>query len=278
MLPPPSTLGPFVQYAIPTCKLVLLGIAMQKYQSSKHQPFTRNVYQHAAMGAAVKILALQGNHLGLHFSQEMVNTLQDLSFCFPLFGVVLTTGLDFLWALSSTMETNALFNRNISETDFVSKLQKVQLVCIPATALVRYLPTPWHPDLVFNWIINIVLMSSFGFVWYCLWKVHGSSTSDRFQKAYRNSVIVNLLCSMLVANNVANIFPVMTDVDKYLSIFNNLTHILENIGISLIFSYFAYIKAPPAHLKDDRVTSMYAVGGIMKAKAAFKRSVNQKKE
>ena len=94
------------------------------------------------MGAIAKILLFQGpRFLGFEFSQVVTNALEDLSFCFPLFGVVLTMGLDFLWALSSTMETNALFNRNISESAFVSNLRKIQMVLIPSLAMARTIPS-----------------------------------------------------------------------------------------------------------------------------------------
>ena len=70
----------------------------------------------------------------------------------------------------------------------------------------------------------------------------------------------------------------MHGTEAYLRTFYNLQHILENIGVGSIFAYFAFIKAPPAHLKDDRLTSMKAMGGIMKAKAAFKRPLKLKKK
>ena len=227
------------------------------------------------MGAITKILYFQGpRYLGIS-DPIVLTTMEDLSFCFPLVGVVVTMGLDFLWALSSTMEK--VFRNNISEVDFVNNLFQAQVVLVPSVAAARHLPPPWQPDLVLNWTILIVLFASFGFIWYCLGKVHGTSDSTKFKSAFSKALFANSILSLILLNLFVHIIPVMGDFDKYVRPYIVLNHLMEAIGVFGIVSFFAFFKAAPADLQDH-TTSMNTMGEVLKAKSKFKGLIGKNKQ
>ena len=274
-LPPLKDFESFVSTFSTCTKLILLCVVISKYGSTKNLPFSRSVFQFAAMGAITKILYFQGpRYLGMS-DPIVLTTMEDLSFCFPLVGVVVTMGLDFLWALSSTMEKNPVFRNNISEVDFVNNLFQAQVVLVPSVAAARHLPLPWQPDLVLNWTILIVLFASFGFIWYCLGKVHGTSDSTKFQNAFSKALVANSILSMILINLFVHIIPVMGDFNKYVRPYIVLNHLMEAIGVFGIVSFFAFFKAAPADLQDH-TTSMNTMGEVLKAKSKFKGLLGKK--
>ena len=61
MLPPPDTLASFVNVAVPASKAVLMILAVKKYGSTKHQPFSRNLFSTCCNGCYCKDFTLSGS-------------------------------------------------------------------------------------------------------------------------------------------------------------------------------------------------------------------------
>ena len=203
----PEPIASNLPMGVTLCKGALLSLIAGKYKSTELQPFVRSIFQYAAAGAVSKIIffappTAAAAYSGLGTGKAI---LQDISFVFPLVGVVVTMSLDFLWALSSSLESDTLFKRDVSESDFVIRWYKLQIPICVGLAAIRHLPAALLPasnELCFQTAINVTLIGSFGFVWACLMKVHGKSDSEKFKKAYKAAFIVNLLCTGLVAQNV----------------------------------------------------------------------------
>ena len=284
----PSTITDMLPLGVSICKSILILTIVMNYSKAKFQPFTRSIYHFAAAGAVSKIafffLAFANpatktsSFSGL---DALVATAQDLSFVLPLVGVVITTSLDFLWALSSTCEDDPIFNRNISDVSFVHGWTKMQIPICVVLAIIRHTPTsilPLPTELMLQSAINLTLVISFGFVWYCLYKVHGKSNSEEFKKAFRNASIVNFLLSSLVAQNMVMLPPLFKDPlgkapnENYLQ----MQHFLENIGIAIMIAYFMVIKASPSDLRTQKTTAA-GLAGVLKAKTMFKRQKSDSK-
>jgi len=257
--------------AIMAAKAILMVLICFKYPATVLQPFSRSLYQFAFLGGLAKLLFFGPQAMEVQlFSVKVVDLLQDLSFIFPLVGVVITMGLDFLWALSREGES-PIFANNISESDFVVKWYKLEVLFVVGLSAIRFFPTvfPIDVELVFQGCIQVVLYASFGFIWLCLLKVRGTSTQPSFVRAYNITWFVNLGCTGLVVGNTIGAAPLVTSVEENLAFFLFLQHCLETTGVSLIVAYFMFMKAPPADLREHAKTAA-TISGVLKAKNKFK--------
>uniref|UniRef100_A0A7S4GJG6 Uncharacterized protein n=1 Tax=Eutreptiella gymnastica TaxID=73025 RepID=A0A7S4GJG6_9EUGL len=252
-------------------KVILLVLICVKYSESAYQPFTRSLYQFAFFGAVSKLLFFVPQAFGEPVFEEQIRLLfEDLSFIFPLIGVVVTMGLDFLWALSREGES-PLFDNNISESDFTAQWYKLEIVFVVGLGAIRFFPGlfPIDVELVFQGAIQVVLYFSFGFIWFCLFKVRGTSTSPGFLRAYTIAWYVTFGCTLLVISNSIAAAPLIVSVKDNIAFFLFMQHCLETIGISLIVSYFMFFKAPPADLREHAKTAA-AISGVVKSQSKFK--------
>lgn len=276
MIELPAKIAENLPMIVSGIKAFLVLTIISKYSSSKLMPFVRSIYQFCILGNICKLLFFfppteEPKYVG---GGGMIETLQDLSFVFQLMGVVVTMSLDFLWALSSALESDPIFHRDISESDFVIGWFKMQLPILLGLLTIRHAPSDMLPmanGKCFQIAIQIILMLSFGFVWLCLLKVYGKSDTPRFRKAYTAAFVVNFLCSGLVAQNGAMTWLLVSDQVGEVS-FLQMEHFLETTGILLILCYFMFLKAAPADLQTAHI-NMKGVRGVIRAKCIFKNSL-----
>lgn len=125
--------------------------------------------------------------------------------------------------------------------------------------------------------IAALLHLAFGFIWYCLWKVTGTSNTKRFKAAYRATLTVNLLCHAAATTYTISFIPIFYDdtgkVDEYYSgkideLCLLVTHFLETNVVLLLVCYFAFLKAPLADLQKKKA-NWAQTNGVLRAKQAF---------
>eukprot|EP00425_Heterocapsa_triquetra_P000451 CAMPEP_0195060288 /NCGR_PEP_ID=MMETSP0448-20130528/7583_1 /TAXON_ID=66468 /ORGANISM="Heterocapsa triquestra, Strain CCMP 448" /LENGTH=324 /DNA_ID=CAMNT_0040090683 /DNA_START=68 /DNA_END=1042 /DNA_ORIENTATION=+ len=238
---PPPVLTAKVPVIVCAVKVVQLLLVAWKYPSSKLQPFARLAYQFSSVAAMCKILYFTG--------VVKLQLFQDLSFILCLTGVVVTLALDFLWALSSSIETSPLFHHDWFASDVVLTWYGVQIFAIPALASITYLPLPVNNKIALEFAITVVLWLSFGFVWFCLWKVHGASNSTEFKKAYNAALIVTAINTGLVLQNTL-LFVVLCGDLGFQENFNLSEHFCETIGIFCMLCYFMFVQEQPAEIHN----------------------------
>ncbi|CAB9522400.1 expressed unknown protein [Seminavis robusta] len=179
-----------------------LGMIVQKSKEAKNQPFSKNVYLFAALEAIFSIWYLWNGRFGAVIppvqDETLLWTIDDLAFNLALVGVALTLGMDFLWALATTTESNPIFRQDLSEADFVNRWYIVEALTIAGICATRYLPTPYSPHVVIETAMCFFLAGFVSFIWYCLYKVKGTSSSERFQDALFKATVVNGLLSFII--------------------------------------------------------------------------------
>lgn len=245
---PVDSLAKVVPVVVPVVKVVQLILVAAKYQSSRLQPFARMAYQFGSLAALCKL----GFFAMYHFGDPKAfpgPLLQDLSFILALTGVVVTLALDFLWALSSSMEKGALFHHDLVASDVALRWYALQVPIVIVLASLRYFPWPFLKELALEGAVNVVLILSFGFVWYCLCKVYGASKSFEFKNAYRAAFIVNIICTLLVSQNIF-FFMVLCWNPSFVEGFKLQEHSAEGVGIFVMLCYFMYVKEQPQAIHD----------------------------
>lgn len=267
----------FIPVMIGVKVLLFVLCSYKLITGSGHEPFLTVIFGAAGIAAVLKVI---------YFGQELVDhkvatgmaetMLQDMSFILVLVGVVVTMGMNFLWALSRAGE-KGIFDRNISETDFVANLLKREVLLVAAFVGVRLCPKellPCDVELVFNGGIDVVLVLIFGFCWYCLWTVHGTSSTEEFKLAYSRAFIVISLCTVLVIGNVDTGLLLVESVEENVDLFYLIQHCLETTGILCIVLYYAVFYAPASDLKDHAHSSG-AISGLLRAQAKFRSLVGK---
>lgn len=249
---PDAALQRDVPVAVPVVKILMLILIATKYSDSKLQPFTRVAYQFGAAAAICKLAFFAMYYLGdASFGGNGFpgTLLQDLSFCLALTGVVVTLALDFLWSLSSSMEKGALFHHEWVASDVALTWYMIQVPLIVGLASIRHLPLPCDGNVALEFSIMVVLICSFGFVWYCLWKVRGASDSEDFKAAYKAAFYVNVLCTCLVMQN-SFFFLVFYDHPDFLLGYKLQEHAAETLGVFVMMCYFMYVKQHSQAIHD----------------------------
>lgn len=266
-LPDEVELTNLVSPIVAVLKVVTLLIAVTKYPSSKLQPFSTTVYLYAAVGALAKLISFYATGL----SPTILMIFEDLCFSTSMIGVIGTMDGDFLWALSSAVDSNALFNRSMSEVDFMRMLGKLQPIFISYVVSVRHLPLFAGSVLAVHVNYAIGVNSCFSFIWYCLWKVTGTSKTEKFRSAYNTAFVVNSLSHTAAIIYTISFLPLFYDMSLART-FLMVTHFLETSVILLIVTYFAFLKAPPSDLQGNKVTNWSVLAGVLEAKRAFKKN------
>ncbi len=135
-LPAEADLSNLVLPIVTLLKVATFLVAIAKYRSSSSQPFSRNAYIYGMIGAVAKLINFYAN-----IDDTMtLQIFEDICFSTSLIGVIVTLSSDFLWALSSSIESDVLFKRNVSEVDFVGQLRIWQPIVILYLVFVRHLP------------------------------------------------------------------------------------------------------------------------------------------
>jgi|EP00927_Polykrikos_kofoidii_P034925 hypothetical protein len=263
ILPAPLAIG------VCTAKVALLLAICAKYKSTVFQPFSRCVCQFSALGCICRIFFFSLVFFLPDSDCSLINLLQDLSFDPSVVGVVVTMGLDFLWALSKEGDSSPIFDRNISESDFVARWYKFAVVFTLVLASIRFVPFPCRVELVYQWAIFLTLSLSFGFMSICLFKVRGTSKKPSFLLAFKVASAVIGLCTVLIAIFAVTVVQLTLDFGGQLGFFLKSEHVLETIGLWSIMSYFLFLKAPPSDLQEC-TTMAGSVAAVLKAKDKFK--------
>ena len=275
-LPPEETLVGFVRIYTPLMKIIQLLVVASCYSKAKYQPFSRNVYKYASAGAIMKLLDFFYPFGDDDTGIKLKALCEDLSFCFPLMGVIVTTGLDFLWALSSSIDSDILFTGNISEPDFVANMEQIQPLIVLILAMARYAPIPFDVAgvCISHACFTVFLLASYGFIWYCLYNVKGASTTKRFKDAYFKASTVSALVSICIIAYDLSLIPCIYD-SSLITQFMHVTHFLETTSIVALVAFFAYLKAPPADLQKNKM-NWSNMNAVLRAKekllAAGKKS------
>ena len=245
-------------------KLATLAICVAKYPTSQYQPFNAVVYLYGGLGALAKLV----NFYAVTHSR-LTLILEDISFSTALIGVTVTTSTDFLWALSTAVDSNPIFKRNISEGEFVKNLWRWQPLVVVYLVGVRHLPMFSGSILSVHVNYSIMLQSAFLFIWYCLWLVAGNSTTKKFQSAYKKAFIVNTLTHAGALLYSCRFIPLFYDT-SLAGTFIAITHFLESSVTLLTICYFAFMKAPPADLQKKK-TNWAQMAGVLKARDTLKK-------
>jgi len=268
-LPSEDVLFQIVKTVVPIAKIMSLLTIVSVWSASKSMPFSRNIYKYAFMGAIAKLVHFSLPYGDTDMGSKLESLFEDLSFVLPLMGVIVTTGLDFLWALSSSIDSDILFRRNISEYDFVVKFERIQPIVTIFLVFARYAPNINVEGLVFAHLCFAVwLVTSYGFIWFCLWKVAGASETKRFQDAYHKSFAITAFVSSQILLYLLVLFPCVYDAELCRK-FILVTHLLETLAIFALVAFFAFFKAPPADLQANKM-NWTQMSGVMKAKAKLK--------
>jgi hypothetical protein len=257
---------------------VQLVLIVNKWPQAKHQPFSRNVYMFGALEALFSIWYLCNGKYGVPMveNETLLWTIDDLAFNLALVGCVLTLGVDFLWALASTTESNPLFNQNISEVDFVLRnWYFVEILAVAGICGTRYLPTSYSPHAVIEWTMCFFLSSFVCFIWFCLYKVKGTSNSKRFHDAFFKASVVNGLLSFIIFAHTMDTVALSFRVEELLNNYILMTHILQTMGVGCILAFFMFLKAPPADLKE-KPRNFSTLGRVVQAKTMLKRGLKNR--
>lgn len=271
-LPPVDVLSGLVLPYVTAIKIIELAVVAKKYGSSSEQPFSLNVYRHSFLGAATKLCLFSAETFDLLPADGWaIKLLEDLTFVFVLIGIFVTTGLDFLWALSSSADSDVIFRRNISESDFVSDWTRYQRLVIVFLPCCRYILPSYEGLVVVHSSFNFWLYLSYGFIWYCLWKVRGAAQTQKFKDAYRKAFAVTSIVFTCIFTYTLFFVPLFYDMSDA-RLFIVVTHFLETTSTHAQVIYFAFLKAPPANLQKKKIVNWSQMRGVLDAKSAFKKA------